>query len=98
LIHIYVPHIYVAYAISNNNYAHLDRISRSITREYKLVCIVYEINSTEKHYLQNFTKTTLTLQFIMIVRNNFKIIPHVRIVYGRYDFLSHVHSKGNFFL
>jgi hypothetical protein len=30
-------HIYVSYAMLNNSFAHLDKISRSIMRDYQLV-------------------------------------------------------------
>jgi hypothetical protein len=37
LVYIYVSHIFVSYAMLNNIFAHLDRISYSTTRGYQLV-------------------------------------------------------------
>jgi hypothetical protein len=37
LVHIYMSHIYVLYAILNNIFAYLDRISRSTAQGYQLV-------------------------------------------------------------
>jgi hypothetical protein len=39
-VHIYVSHIYVSYAMLNNIFAHLSRISCSTTRGYQLVIYI----------------------------------------------------------